>query len=373
MNKTDLLLIQFDISGKFERIDCVNSGNINKTYLVTYKEKNRKKSRYILQKINTTVFKEPYILMRNIENVTNWIKEKSLLTNDNHPSLVVIKTKNGDPLATIKDENGEREYYRLYNCIDNSISYNVTNDLNVIYNVGKAFGHFQKMLIDFPIDKLEETIKDFHNTVKRYDNFLKDVNLDVCNRAKEVTEEIQFIKDNRACASKIIDLMDKGLIPVRVTHNDTKINNVMMDKKTGEYLTVIDLDTVMLGSSLYDYGDGVRAAAATSFEDEKDLRKVSINKSLFEKYTEGYLSEMGKHLTKDEVKNMGSAIEVITYELALRFLNDYINGDTYFKTTYKKHNLVRARNQIKLLKDIQSNMEYINNFNEKTYKKVLQK
>lgn len=368
------IIEQFDIDGILNDISCKNNGNINKTYMATYKMNNGETKKFIFQKINTTVFKEPYKLMRNIENITNWIEKKSRFCDDNkHPYLKVIPTKNKKNLAVILDENGEKQYYRAYNCIENSISYDVSNDKHVVYNTGKAFGHFQKMLIDYPVDNLEETIIDFHNTPKRYHNFLKDVELDVCDRVYDVAKEIAFVLKNSSCASTITDLIDKGRIPIRVTHNDTKVNNVMMDKDTGEYLTVIDLDTVMVGSSLYDYGDGIRSAASNSLEDEEDLDKVFLNADLFEQYTEGYLSEMAKYLTEDEVCNMGEAIEVITFELGLRFLNDYINGDTYFKTNYEQHNLVRARNQFKLLMDIKNKLSYINDYTLNSYKQKVKK
>lgn len=375
MEEISEIISQFDIDGILIDIDCINNGNINKTYVGTYKMSTGETKKYIFQKINTTVFKEPYKLMKNIENITNWMEKKAKFSGDKHPCLKVIPIKNKNtgsankkPLAVVLDENGEKQYYRAYNCIENSISYDGSKDENVLYSAGQAFGHFQKMLIDYPTDKLEETIVDFHNTPKRYNNFLNDVELDVCDRVDEVAKEIVTIIKNSSCASIITDLMEKGRIPVRVTHNDTKVNNVMMDKDTGEYLTVIDLDTVMLGSSLYDYGDGIRSAAANALEDEKDLDKVFLCNERFEKYTDGYLKEMAPYLTEDEVCNMAESIQVITFELALRFLNDYINGDTYFKTNYDKHNLVRARNQLKLLEDIKNKMSYIEEYTLESYK-----
>lgn len=374
LEKIKNIISQFDIDGSLIDIKCKNNGNINKTYIGTYKMSTGETKQYIFQKINTTVFKEPYKLMKNIENITNWIEKKSKFSDDlEHPYLKVILTKSKKPLSVVINENGEKQYYRAYNCIENSISYDVSNDKNVVYNTGKAFGHFQKMLIDYPINTLEETIADFHNTPKRYQSFLKDIELDVCDRVYDVAKEIAFVIKNSGCVSTITDLIDKGRIPIRVTHNDTKVNNVMMNEETGDYLTVIDLDTVMLGSSLYDYGDGIRSAASNSLEDESDLQKVFLNNELFESYTDGYLSEMAPFLTEDEVCNMGEAIEVITFELGLRFLNDYINGDTYFKTSYDKHNLIRARNQFKLLSDIKSKMNYINEYTLNSYKQKVKK
>lgn len=366
------IIEQFNIPGRCIDIQTINTGNINRTYIVSYLMDNGTIKKYIIQKINTTVFKEPYKLMKNIDGITKWIEKVSKESKDfKHPFLSLIHTKDDDLLSVIKAESGEKLYYRAYNCIENSISYDGSKDINVVYNAGQAFGHFQKLLLNYPTKNIEDTIPDFHNTYKRYLAFLEDLEKDVCNRAKEVSKEIEYIKSNSYLASAIVDLINKGLIPERVIHNDTKVNNVMLDRDTGEYLTVIDLDTVMLGSSLYDYGDGIRSAAANSLEDEEDLEKVWMVNELFESYTKGYLSEMAPYLTYEEVKNMGLSIEVITYELALRFLNDYINGDTYFKTNYSKHNLVRTRNQIKLLSDIKSKKSYIENYVQDTYTLIL--
>ena len=363
------IISQFDIDGILLDICCKNNGNINKTYLATYKMSDGEVKKFIFQKINTTVFKEPYKLMKNIENITAWIEKKTKFNDDHkHPCLKVIPTKNKKSLAVVLDENGEKQYYRAYNCIENSVSYDVSKDKKVVYNTGKAFGYFQRMLIDYPITNLEETIADFHNTPKRYSNFLKDVELDVCDRAYDVADEVVFVLKNSSYSSIITNLINNGRIPIRVTHNDTKVNNVMMDEQTGDYLTVIDLDTVMLGSSLYDYGDGIRSAASNAKEDETDLDKVFLNLELFEQYTEGYLSEMALYLQEDEVCHMGEAIAVITFELGIRFLNDYINGDTYFKTNYDKHNLIRARNQFKLLSDIKSKLAYMDEYILNSYK-----
>ena len=368
------ILNKFDIDGELINIECKSNGNINKTYIGTYKMKDKTKKQFIFQKINTTVFKEPYKLMKNIENITNWIDKKLKFKGDmEHEFLKVIPTTNKKNMAIITDENGEKQYYRAYNYIENSISYDVSVDKNIVYNTGKAFGNFQKLLIDYPINTLEETIKDFHNTKKRYQNFLKDIALDVCNRANDVSKEIVFLIKRSDYASTIINLMDKGSIPIRVTHNDTKINNVMMNKNTGDYISVIDLDTVMLGSSLFDYGDGVRSTASSSKEDETDLDKVYLNIELFESYTDGYLSEMAPYLTEEEVCNMGEAIKIVTFELGLRFISDFLNGDTYFKTNYEFHNLDRARNQFKLLEDIESKMTYINEYILNKYNEIIMK
>ena len=369
MNDVEKICDQFDIKGTMIDFECKNNGNINKTFLVTYKMDDGEIKQFIFQKINTTVFKEPYKLMKNIENITKFIELKTeFLEDEKHPCLKVIKTKSRKPLSVIHDRNGEKQYYRAYNCIENSISYDVSTDKNTVFNTGLGFGHFQRLLIDFPVNTLEEIIPDFHNTPKRYKKFLEDIELDVVDRVDDVSKEIVFVLKNAGRIDLITQLLADGKIPYRVTHNDTKVNNVMMNKNTGEFLTVIDLDTVMPGSILYDYGDGVRSTAASALEDETDLDKVFFDLKLFEAYTEGYLSEMAEYMTEEEVCNMGESIKIITFELGLRFLNDYINGDTYFKTEYEKHNLIRARNQFKLLSDIDKKMSYINDFILKTYK-----
>ena len=365
---------QFDIKGKLIKIECHGSGNINKTFMGIYQMEDGEIKNFIFQKINTMVFEEPYKLMKNIENVTSFIEMKTQFCGDEiHPCLSVIKSNNNKSLVEIKDpKTGEKQYYRAYNCIENSISYDVSTDKKVVYEVGQAFGHFQKMLSDYDVDELETTIPDFHNTPKRFDDFMADIELDVCDRVYEVSNEIVTLLKYKGCKDKIVNLLKKGTIPTRVTHNDTKVNNVMMDKDTGDFLTVIDLDTVMPGSSLYDFGDGVRSTCSSTAEDEQDLNKVELILDLFKEYTKGYLSEMADFLTADEVCNLGESIKVITFELALRFLNDYINGDTYFKTNYEKHNLVRTRNQLKLLSDIDKKMPEINKFILDTYKECKQ-
>lgn len=372
MNDIKDVIKEFDIDGKLIDIKCNDEGNINKTYIATYKLSSGDKKSYIIQKINTTVFKEPYKLMRNISNITDWIEKKIRFQDKNiKPYLTVVKTKNLKTLSVLTDENGEKDYYRAYNCIENSVSYNNSKDKDIVYETGKAFGNFQSMLIDYPISKIEETIEGFHDTPLRYENFLKDVELDVCDRVYECSKEIAFVIKNSGCASLITDLINAGKIPIRVTHNDTKVNNVMMDKTTNKFLTVIDLDTVMLGSSLYDYGDGIRSTASSTFEDSSDLDNVYLDDNLFKSYTDGYLSEMAPFLTEAEVCNMAEAIEVITFELGMRFLNDYINGDTYFKTNYDNHNLVRARNQFKLLSDIQKKLPCLREYILDKYKEII--
>lgn len=359
----------FDIDGTLVGIKTNKTGNINKSFVAEYllDEKTKK---YLIQKINSNVFTEPFKLMKNIEEVTVFLKKEMNRLGDNfHQVLEVIKTKDGKSLYVL-DEHGTRSYYRVYEFIDNSVSYDKSTDYKIVKNTGKAFGNFQKLLKDYPIQKLEETIKDFHNTKKRYDKLLSDIIIDPEGRATSVAEEIVFILKRSLIVSEIMDRLGKT-IPIRVTHNDTKVNNVMMHKDTGDYLAVIDLDTVMPGSTLFDYGDGIRSTASHASEDETNLDEVYLDMNLFEAYTDGYMSEMAKCLTKDELDFMGESIRIITLELAIRFLNDYINGDTYFRIDYPTHNLDRARNQLKLVKDIEDKMDQITAYIEKSYQKYI--
>lgn len=368
------IIENFNIDGKIVEVSENSSGNINSTYVVTIQLQNKKNKKYLVQKINTNVFSEPYKLMKNIEDITDYLEIQMQKEGDTtHKVLKVIKTKNGKSLCYITNDLGERDYYRVYEYIDNAVSYDNSTNKKIVYNTGKAFGNFQRLLQNYPIKRLTETIKDFHITDKRYRQLMEDIKIDSENRVMEVAPEIVFILKREEICSLITERLGTESIPLRVTHNDTKVNNVMMDRKTGDYLAVIDLDTVMPGSMLFDYGDGVRSTAANAKEDETNLDKVSLNLDLFEAYTKGYLSEMADIITYEELSLMGESIRIITLELAIRFLNDYINGDTYFKTNYEKHNLDRARNQIALVKDIESKMEYIKSYIRKCYDKYHKK
>ena len=364
------ILKKYDIDGDIVNIESNTSGIINKTYIVTYKNRDGKNKRILLQRINSSVFTEPFKLMKNIEGVTTFLKSKMLKLNDNnHKVLEVIKTKDNKNLCVITTDNGVKEFYRAYNYIEDSISYDCSTSRNIVFNVGKAFGNFQKLLDDYPIFKLEETIKDFHDTQKRYQKLLDDIIIDPDNRVSSVAEEIVFVLKRANIYSTIVDAINRDEIPLRVTHNDTKVNNVMMHKVSGDYLAVVDLDTVMPGSLLYDYGDGIRSTACAAKEDETDLDKVYLDIELFKAYTDGFLSEMADYITQNELNLMAESIRIITLELVIRFLNDYINGNTYFKIDYENHNLDRTRNQIKLVCDIEEKMEFIKNYILESYNK----
>jgi len=369
MNKKILEIAKnFEFEG--ELIDIIENkqGNINSTYMLLFDNGQK----FLLQKINSYVFKEPYLVMRNIELVTNHIRKKLESMNDStHKTLTFIKTNNGESTYTYVNSDGEKEYYRAYKYIDNCISYNnfdecQTSKEEVAYNAGKCFGFFHKLLSDFPANLLVDTIPNFHNTPNRFNDLLQSIENNITNRAFDHPREIvDLISQIKEC-SIIWDSLGKN-IPIRVTHNDTKLNNILMDKNTNEGIAVIDLDTVMPGSVLFDIGDGIRSACSNSFEDELDKDKIFLNLDLTKNYLNGYLDEMGPHLTKDEITYIGLSIKTLTYELAVRFLTDYINGDIYFKTKYNEHNRDRFLNQYTLLNDINEKIVEIDSFVNESY------
>lgn len=361
------IIKNFDIRGDIKELNSINNGIINTTYVVKTDDKGNI-NKYLLQKINTSIFTEPFKLMKNIENVTKYI---SLNDSESKDTINVIKAKNGLPLYVTSDPFSHKEYYRVYNYIDNTISYNKSEKTEIVYNTGKAFGHFCKVLRDYPINDLEEIIKDFHNTKKRYDKLIETYKLNPVNRNNRAFKQISEIISREEECSVLVNLLEDDKIPYRVTHNDTKVNNVLMDSVTKEPVAVIDLDTVMKGSGLYDYGDGVRSAASNALEDETNLDNVYINMDMFKAYTDGYLSEMAPYLNEEEILNMANSIKIITLELAIRFLDDYLSGDTYFKTNYDDHNLDRCKNQLKLVNDIDEKLEEMNSYIKESYNKYI--
>lgn len=369
MKEKELLDIikNFDVRGDIKELNPINNGIINTTYVVKTDDKGNT-NKYLLQKINTSIFTEPFKLMKNIENVTKYI---SLNDSESKDTINVIKAKNGLPLYVTSDPFSHKEYYRVYNYIDNTISYNKSEKTEIVYNTGKAFGHFCKVLRDYPINDLEEIIKDFHNTKKRYDKLIETYKLNPVNRNNRAFKQISEIISREEECSVLVNLLEDDKIPYRVTHNDTKVNNVLMDSVTKEPVAVIDLDTVMKGSGLYDYGDGVRSAASNALEDETNLDNVYINMDMFKAYTDGYLSEMAPYLNEEEILNMANSIKIITLELAIRFLDDYLSGDTYFKTNYDDHNLDRCKNQLKLVNDIDEKLEEMNSYIKESYNKYI--
>lgn len=371
--KIKKIVENFKIDGDLVGIEENTQGNINSTYLLTFR-KGKKTNKYLLQKINNYVFKEPYLVMKNIELVTEHIKAKLREMPDvNYKTLTFIRTLDNDLMYTYTNADGEKEYYRIYEYIDNCISYNNFDEcedpINTAYHAGKCFGFFHKLLDDFPVNLLAETIPNFHNTPKRFKDLLTAIENGVTNRAFENPKEIVYLISKIKEYSIIWDNLGKT-IPIRVTHNDTKLNNVLMSRKTNEGLAVIDLDTVMPGSYLFDIGDGIRSACSNSFEDETDSNKIFLNLHLTKAYLKGYLEEMANYLTQEEVKYIGLSIKILTYELTLRFLTDYINNDTYFKIKYKTHNQDRFYNQYLLLRNIETKTSEIDSYINTLYKEL---
>lgn len=374
MNQKLRKIVQnFEIEGELIGIEENFQGNINSTYLLTF-TCGDKTTKYLLQKINSYVFKEPYLVMKNIELVTSHIKAKlAAMPDTQHRTLNFVRTIDGESMYTHTNRDGEKEYYRVYEYIDGCISYNTFGECEhpeqIAYNTGKCFGFFHKLLDDFPVNLLSETIQDFHNTPKRFNDLLSAIENGITNRAFECPNEIIYFISRIKEYSVIWNSLGKT-VPVRVTHNDTKLNNVLMSAESHQGIAVIDLDTIMPGSVLFDIGDGIRSACSNSFEDETDAAKIFLNLDLTKAYLKGYIEEMADYLTPSEVKYIALSIKVLTYELSLRFLTDYINNDIYFKVKHKKHNYERFRNQFLLLKDIEAKANEIALFVNQLYKKV---
>ncbi len=361
MDHTAILAIaaHFALGGTPVRIKELTAGNINMTYRLDMGE-DKSAPRYVLQRINTEAFKDPAALMENIGLVTEHIRRgyEAEGVDAARRVLQFVKTDNGTLLYT--DESGA---WRAYRYVDDVTAYNAIESAEIFREAGRGFGDFQARLADFPAERLSETIPGFHDTARRYEAFLAAVETDAVGRAGEIAEDIAFFRARKSLTEAIVSRLGKD-IPLRVTHNDTKLNNVLIDNETGRALCVIDLDTVMPGSSLYDYGDAVRYGACTAAEDEPDTAKIGFDMALFRAFTEGFVSATAGGLIPAEIRALPLGIAVITCELAMRFLTDYLNGDTYFKTSYPTHNLVRARAQMKLLCEIEARMDDMNAYVE---------
>ncbi|MBQ4065201.1 MAG: aminoglycoside phosphotransferase family protein [Clostridia bacterium] len=348
------ILSHFALEGRPVAVEPYGCGHINSTYCVYCDRGNRPPSRVILQKINTAIFRDPDGLMRNIVLTTAHIRKKHAGSpNVDRCTLTVIPTEEGK--AYYQSENGD--CYRAYVFVENSFSLQQVEDAAQFESLAATFGTFQNQLADFDAASLCETIPDFHNTEKRYEAFEEAVKADLAGRAAEVAAEIAFVRNRRADASRLLEELRAGELPLRVTHNDTKLNNVLFDADSGKALCVIDLDTVMPGLVHYDFGDSIRFGASTAAEDEKDLSKVEMDLSLFEAYTRGFLASCGEALTAKEIAYLPFSAKLLTYECGMRFLTDYLNGDTYFKIHYPEQNLDRCRTQLKLVADMEGKME----------------
>ena len=339
---------QFRVGGALA--DCVRygEGHINDTFKVTMNEGGRD-VHYILQRINNRLFTDVAKLMRNIELVTDFCR-KSVLARGGDPlreCLTLIRTKDGKAYC-----HDGANYFRMYVFIENATSYQSVREPRDFYESAVAFGSFANLLADFDASQLYEVLPNFHNTKVRYANFEAAVQKDVCGRAKEVAGEIAWVRAHGDLCGKLVDAIASGEIPLRVTHNDTKLNNVMLDNETGKGIAVIDLDTVMPGSLCYDFGDSIRFGCNSAAEDEPDLSKVHFVFDLYKTYLSGYLSAVGKGITPREKELLPWGAVLMTYECGMRFLTDYLEGDTYFKVHREGHNLDRAHTQFRLVDEM---------------------
>ncbi len=330
-------------------IEPYGAGHINDTYLADIKP-----SQYILQRINHNVFKNPDNLMENIVGVTEHLRQKIMAAggNPDRETLTVIKTKDGQNCLKTEDGN----YFRVYLFVDHANTYQTAEKPIQFYNSARALGKFQRQLADYPAETLHETIPRFHDTRDRFEQLRAAITADKVGRAAEVKAEIDFALARENYVDKVLDAIKAGEVPLCVTHNDTKLNNFLFDDKTDEAVCVIDLDTVMPGSRLYDFGDSIRFGASTASEDEKDLSRVTMSLELFEAFSKGFLEEMSQTLTPTEIELLPFSAILLTFECGIRFLTDYLSGDTYFKIHRPEHNLDRCRTQLKLVADMEEKM-----------------
>ena len=347
----------FHIRGAPVDVAAVARGHINDTYILTAR-KGEIRTRYVLQRINHAVFKDPPRMMANITRITEHIRQKVSQTDPQlaRRQLTVIETDDGSGYHQDIDGN----FWRVYNFIEDALTYDTLQSAARAGEAARMFGWFQRMLLDLPGPPLHDTIPDFHNTRRRLEVFQNVLTADAHNRARHARCEIDFLLENTEMSDVLPRLVARGEVPIRIAHNDAKINNVMLDRQTGRGVCVIDLDTVMPGLSLYDFGDLVRTAACGAAEDERDLSKVAVNLSLFEALALGFAAETAGFLTPAEREHLVFAGKLITYEQFVRFLTDYLAGDTYYKVSRDRHNLDRSRTQMKLVQSILEHEETMN-------------
>ncbi len=345
------VLGQYSYLGELKEAGAYGNGHINRTYLLKYEKADGGMRRVILQGINREVFQNPEELMENVVSVTEYLREKIVKKggDPDRETLSVFPTGDGMYYYVDSQEN----YWRAYAFIEGASCYDQPKSQEDFYQSALAFGNFQYLLSDFPAEMLHETIPQFHDTGKRLNDFKEAVQKDVCGRAAQVQDEIAFVLERESDAKVFGEMLAKQELPLRVTHNDTKLNNIMIDNETRKGICVIDLDTVMPGLAAYDYGDSIRFGANTAAEDETDLTKVSCDLELFRVYTRGFLEGCRGALTKREVETLPLGAKVMTYECGMRFLTDYLEGDHYFKISREGQNLDRARTQFKMVEDME--------------------
>ncbi|NQZ55974.1 MAG: aminoglycoside phosphotransferase family protein [Lentisphaeraceae bacterium] len=348
-----ILLSTFvDSSEKDLKLRALGNGHINDTYSILVNDQ----PKYVLQRINSNVFPEPLKVMENLQNISDFL----IPAFPDHKFLTPLVNKENEYYSL--DENGD--VWRLCEFVAGSVTFDFVQTEAQAEETARAFGEYQLQLLNYNGPELHETIKDFHNTPVRYQNFERAVLEGKSERIEAAQKEISWLRANRHIASRLTDLCDKGDIPLRITHNDSKLQNLLLDEKTQHSLCVVDLDTVMPGLSLYDFGDMMRSTTCLVAEDEEDLSKVQMQMNMFKALARGYYSVAGKFLTSVETANIPFAGILITYENALRFLTDYFMGDVYYKTHKEHHNLLRSRTQIELVKSMQACESEMNNYIE---------
>jgi hypothetical protein len=344
----------FQLEGKFVELAPCGSGHINDTFASSFRV-GGKIVRYVHQWINQHVFKDPARVMENIERVTSHLRQRVIEKGGNPAREVLTLVAAIDGRSYYQTLQGD--FWRTYTYIEGARTYDTAENIQHVYHASKAFGNFQKLLADLPGGRLHETIPDFHHTRKRFDTFIRILEADPACRVRQVKPEIDFILQRESETARVVDLLESGQIPERITHNDTKLNNVMIDDCTGEGICVIDLDTVMPGSVLYDFGDAVRVGASTAAEDEPDLAQVGFDLGRFEWLARGYLEAARDFLSPMEIEQLAFSARLITLEQAIRFLGDYLNGDVYYKIHHPQHNLDRARTQLKMIAEMERQAE----------------
>lgn len=333
----------FRIEGTYLSYEEIKVGNVNQTYKVNFRLPDGSLKSFMVQAVNTYVFKKPLEVMENIDRVTEYIRAK-------YPDKTTLHFHHTKERCTYVFD--DKEFWRLFNYVP-SVTYNVCENLQIVRNAGEAFGEFQMELSDFDAAALHTTIEGFHDTRRRYRTLLADAEADPCGRVAEVSEELNWLKSVQDKACTLTDMHLRGELPLRVTHNDTKINNVLFHPETNEALVVIDLDTIMPGLIGHDFGDAVRFAANKVEEDSPNASQAELDMDVFRAFSEGFLKHTAATLTEQEIDTLALSCFAITVELATRFLDDYLIGDKYFKIRYPGHNLVRARCQIALAKDME--------------------
>ena len=345
---------RFGITGEYRSYEIINSGHINMTYKVYYYRGGEMKD-YILQRVNTYVFQDPVGVMENISSVTEFIRAKIKATGASAKRSVLhySKTENGEYYTLLPDGG----FWRCCRYIDDSVSFTNTDNLKIIEESGRAFGKFQTYLSDYPVEKLNIVIPHFHNTVRRYQALRDAIAENAVGRADEVRDLIDGYFAIEELATRPYRLQREGVLPLRVTHNDTKTSNILFDANTYEYLSVIDLDTVMPGLIAFDFGDAIRVAGSTVDEDEHDLDKVALDLERYEAFTRGFVQEIGDMLIDAEEKTLALGVVAMIAECGARFLTDYINGDKYFRVHYPEQNYARARCHLKLAQDAAAKLD----------------